>query len=150
MKEGVDVEVAEGDLGSGGGIVDGWVGIGKDSVGVSEEAGEEVVLEVCTREGLAVLMLDGERLPVRGLEALKRSKRAGREGTGAYPAAGIARRAVGGNGATTSGGTETRRDCSFVAHPAFGPAKCPIASHSLQASHISHTQSLPVTPSRQS
>lgn len=77
MKEGVDVEVAEGDLGSGGGIVDGWVGIGKDSVGVSKEAGEEVVLEVCTREGLAVLMLDGERLPVRGLEACGRHRTAG-------------------------------------------------------------------------
>lgn len=57
----VHVELSEGDLGTGGGVVP-RVRVGKDSMRICEDGVEKVELDVDAGEGLAVCMLDRDDL----------------------------------------------------------------------------------------
>ena len=62
MKDGVEIEISEGELRLRGLAGVGRVGIGEDLAGVGEYVVEEIILKVLTSEGVAVRVLEGDDL----------------------------------------------------------------------------------------
>lgn len=62
MKDGVEIEISEGELRLGGLAGVCWIGVGEDLAGVREYVVKEIILEVLAGEGMAVRVLESDDL----------------------------------------------------------------------------------------
>ena len=67
MDECIDVEIPKGDFTASRTTLDGWVGIREDCLCIAEEIIEHIVLDILSRQGFTVKVLDCKRLSVWSL-----------------------------------------------------------------------------------